>query len=79
MTCHTPFRMVYGQETVMPMEYIVPSLRISTFIEMDDPALLNERLAKILELEKDRFIAGFQQQVQKAREKERHDRHIKKK
>ena len=63
----------------MPMEYIVPSLRISTFIEMDDPAMLNERLAGILELEEDRFIAGFRQQVQKYREKAWHDRHIKKK
>ena len=46
---------------------------------MDDLAMLNERLVKILELEEDRFIAGFQQQVQKAREKAWHDRHIKKK
>ena len=63
----------------MPMEYIVPSLRISAFTEMDDLAMFNERLAKILELEEDRFIAGFQQQVQKARKKAWHDRHIKKK
>ena len=48
LTGHTPFRLVYGQEVVMPMEYIVPSLRISAFIEMDDPTILNERLAKIL-------------------------------
>ena len=79
MTGHTPFRFVYGQEAVMPMEYIVPSLRISAFTGMDDLAMLNERLAKILELEEDRFIAGFQQQVQKGREKAWHDRHIKKK
>ena len=79
MTGHTPFRLVYGQEAVMPMEYIVPSLRISAFTEMDDPAMLHERLVKILELEEDIFIAGFQQQVQKAREKAWHDRHIKKK
>ena len=59
MIGHTPFRLVYGQEAVMPMEYIVPSLRISAFTEMDDPAVLNERLAKILELEEDRFIVGF--------------------
>ena len=63
----------------MPMEYIVPSLRISTFIEMDDPDMMNERLAKILELEEDRFTVGFQQQVQEAREKAWHDRHIKRK
>ena len=63
----------------MPMEYIVPSLRISTLTKMDDPTMLNERLEKILELEENRFIAGFQQQVQKAREKAWHDRHIKRK
>ena len=78
LTGHTPFRLVYGEEAVIPMEYIVPSLKISAFTEMDDPAILNERLAKILELEEDRFIAGFQQQVQKTREKAWHDRHIKK-
>ena len=44
----------------MPMEYIVPSLRISTFTEMDDPDMMKERLAKILELEEDKLIAGFQ-------------------
>ena len=55
MTGYTPFRLVYGQEAVMPMEYIVPSLKISTFTEMDDPAMLHERLEKILELEEDRY------------------------
>ena len=79
LTGHTPFRLVYGKEAVIPMEYIVPSLRISTFTEINDPALMIEILTKILKLEEDRFIAGFQQQVQKAREKVWHDRHIKKK
>ena len=46
---------------------------------MDDPARVIARLTKILELEEDRFVVGFQQQVQKAREKAWHDRHIKKK
>ena len=46
---------------------------------MDDPTIMKERMEKILELEEDRFIAGFQQQVQKSREKAWHDRHIKKK
>jgi len=31
----------------------------------------------LLEIEEDRFIVGFQQQVQKARDKAWHDRHIK--
>ena len=63
LTGHTPFRLVYGQEVVMPMKYIVPSFRISSFTEMDDLAIMTERLKQILELEEDRFIAGFQQQV----------------
>ena len=32
----TPFRLVYGIEVVMPMEYIVPSLRIEEFTGMVD-------------------------------------------
>ena len=40
LTGHTHFRLVYGQEAIMPMEYIVPRLRIYTFTEMDDPAML---------------------------------------
>jgi hypothetical protein len=33
----------------------------------------------LVELEEDRFIAGFHQQILKEREKAYHDRHIKKK
>jgi hypothetical protein len=33
----------------------------------------------LVELEEDRFIVGFHQQVQKEREKAYHDRHIRKK
>jgi hypothetical protein len=60
------------------MEYLVPSLRIATFIDMDDTGIILERLAQLVELEEDRFIARFHQQVQKEREKSYHDRHIKK-
>jgi hypothetical protein len=40
---------------------------------------VKDRLAQLVELEEDKFIAGFHQQVQKEREKACHDRHIKKK
>eukprot|EP00253_Pinus_taeda_P027286 PITA_27286 len=73
----TPFRLVYGIEVVMPMEYIVPSLRIVAFIGMVDHRALEEKLVQLTELEKDRFLARFHQQVQKEREKAWHDRHIK--
>ena len=68
---------MYGQEAVMPMEYILPSLRIAQLTEMADSDTMEERLAQLLNLEEDRFIAGFHQKVQKAREKAWHDRHIK--
>ena len=63
----------------MPMEYILPSLRIAQITEMTDTDTVEERLAQLLALEEDRFIAGFHQKVQKAREKDWHDRHIKSK
>jgi hypothetical protein len=75
----TPFKLVYGLEFVVPMEYLVAILRIVAFIDMDDTGVVHERLAQLVELEEDRFIAGFHHQVQKEREKAYHDRHIKKK
>ena len=63
----------------MPMDYILPSLRIAQITEMTDTDTVEERLAQLLTLEEDRFIAGFHQKVQKAREKAWHDRHIKSK
>ena len=61
------------------MEYIVPSLRVAIIIAMVDEDSLKERLLHLLSLEEHHFIAGFNQQVQKAREKTWHDRHIKSK
>jgi transposase InsO family protein len=41
----TPFKLVYGLEAVVPMEYLVPSLRIATFTYMDDTGTVQNRLA----------------------------------
>ena len=40
----TLFRLVYGVEVVMPMEYIVPSLHIVALTGMTDRGALEERL-----------------------------------
>jgi hypothetical protein len=63
----------------MPMEYIVCSLKIATLTNMADAETMNERLLHLVGLEEDRFLAGFHQQVQKARERSCHERHIKNK
>jgi len=41
----TPFRLVYGVEAVIPMEYNMPSLHIAAVIGMMDHKALEERLA----------------------------------
>jgi transposase InsO family protein len=79
LTGHTKFKLAYGQEVVMPMEYIVPILKIVALIDVADEETQNERLLNLLKLEEDRFVVGFHQQVQKNREKLWHDRHIKSK
>ena len=70
LTGHTAFSLVYGQDLVMPMDYIMPSLRIAQITGMIDIDTTNERLVQLLALEEDRFTAGFHQKVQKAREKD---------
>lgn len=77
MIGHTPFKLAYGQEVVMPMEYTVPSLKVAALTQMANENTLKERLLHLVGLEKERFIVGFHQQVQKDREKAWHDRHIK--
>ena len=45
ITGHTPFSLVYGQEAVIPMKYILPSLRIAQITGMADTDIVHERLA----------------------------------
>jgi hypothetical protein len=59
LTMQTPFRLVYGLEAVVPMEYLVPRLIIEDFIHMDDTGIVQERLTQLLKLEEDKFIVGF--------------------
>jgi transposase InsO family protein len=61
LTTQTPFKLVYGLEAVVPMEYLVPSLRIASFLGMDETGIVQDRLVQLIELEEDRFIAGFHQ------------------
>ena len=45
LTMKTPFKLVYGLEAVVPMEYLVPRLRIVAFTDMDDTGIVQDRLA----------------------------------
>jgi len=63
----------------MPMEFLVLCLFIAATKNLTDSNVVEERLSQLLVLKEDRFIAGFHQQIQRAREKAWHDRHIKQK
>ena len=63
LTGQTPLKLANGQVVVMPMEYIVPSLEITTLTALADEEIVNERLLNLVELEEDRFVEGFHQQV----------------
>jgi hypothetical protein len=51
------------------MEFIVPSMRITTITEISDTSEIEEILAQLVQLEEDMFLFGFHQHVQKYREK----------
>jgi hypothetical protein len=78
LTWNTPFILVYGQEVIVPLDYLIPSLCIETITCMTKRGVAQEILAQLMELEEDKIISGFHQEVQKAKDKAWHDRHIKK-
>jgi len=69
LTGQTPFRLVYSQEEVVSLEFLVPILCIASIINMTERGTVQERLSKLMEMEEDRILAGFHQEVQKSRDK----------
>jgi transposase InsO family protein len=67
LTGQTPFRLVYGQEAVVPLDYLIPSLCIATITDMTKNGTAQERLAQLMELEEDIIMEGFHQEVQKGK------------
>jgi transposase InsO family protein len=51
LTMQTPFKLVYGIKVIVPMEYLVPSLRIVAFTYMNDTGTVRERLSQLVKLE----------------------------
>ena len=63
----------------MPMEYIVPSLRVVAITKMTDVDVLEDILLQLIHLEEERFVVGFHHNISKQRKTVWHDRHIKRK
>jgi hypothetical protein len=64
---------------MVPLEFSVPSLCVASITNMMEQGIVQDRLNQLMMMEEDRILAGFHQQVQKERDKDRHDRHIKRK
>jgi hypothetical protein len=79
LTGHTPFKLVYDQEAVVPLECLVPCLHVVAITQMTECGAIQEILNKLFAMEEDQILEGFHQQVQKARDKAWHDQHINKK
>ena len=75
LTGQTPFRLVYGQEAFIPLEYIVPSLKIVVIIEMTNVGTIEERLSQLVQLEEDSFLADYHQFVEKEWQRAWHECH----
>ena len=50
-TNQTPFRLAYGQEAVVPLEFMVPSLRIAVDHDLDYNVVLQAKLEKLMTLD----------------------------
>ena len=59
-----PFRLVYGHEVVMPMEYIVLILSIVVITEMTYVDAVKEILLQLVQLEEEHFVAWYHQNVE---------------
>ncbi|MCO5563575.1 hypothetical protein L7F22_017220 [Adiantum nelumboides] len=73
----TPFRMVYGSEAVVPLEFAVPSLRMAEQYNMDFNEVLKKRLDDLQKLDELRQRALMKQQIVQQRRKYWHDSKIK--
>jgi hypothetical protein len=65
----TPFRFLYGQEAVVPLEFLVPSLHVVTIKNMTERGTVQERLRQLMIMEEDRILTSFHEEVQKERDK----------
>jgi hypothetical protein len=53
MTKKTPFRLVYGKEAVIPLEFALPSLQVTLTTQMTDDQSLQHSLDELMELEEE--------------------------
>jgi hypothetical protein len=63
LTGHTPFRLVYEQEAMVPLEFLVPSLCIAAITNMTERGAVKDRMSQLMIMEEYRILARFHQKV----------------
>jgi hypothetical protein len=71
----TPFRLAFGLEAVMPVEFQIPSLRIQVKERLGEKESERIRLETLLELEENRIASLLQLELEQRRRKAFVDRH----
>jgi hypothetical protein len=54
-----PFRLVYGQEELVPLELLVPSLRVAAIMHMIEQGTVQDNLNQFMIMEEETILAGF--------------------
>jgi hypothetical protein len=79
LTGQTPFKLVYGQEVIIPLHFYENAGRITFVLEFDHILNTRQHFYQVNKLEEERMLAQQHQEVQKNQQKSWHDQHIKKK
>ena len=78
-TNQTPFKLVYGQEAIVPLHFRQNTPEITHILKIDAIESRNERMFHLQKLEEDRVMAIHHQEAQKQQQKAWHDKNIKSK
>ena len=64
-TNQTPFKLVYGQEAIVPLHFRQNTPEIAHILKIDTTESRNERMFRLQKLEEDRVLAIHHQEAQK--------------
>ena len=78
-TNQTPFKLVYGQEAIVPLHFRKHTLEIVEVLKLDNGEAKHERIFQLKKLEEDKIISIQHQEAKKQQQKAWHDRNIKSK
>ena len=76
-TNQTPFKLVYGQEAIVPLHFRQQTPENAHVLKIDATEAKNERMFHLQKLEEDIIIAIQHQEAQKQQQKSWHDKNIK--